>query len=101
VYHYVRPKLYLVGVAAVAVPAACPGRYGLRGFYEREDKPITLTRHSVDGIHLKGGTMLVSDTLIHSRQPLIIAAPGWCLERHLQRVVASSCHRPEVVDSCC
>jgi 6-phosphofructokinase len=40
-------------------------RYGLRGFYEREDKPITLTRDTVDGIHLKGGTMLVSgrDTL--------------------------------------
>jgi 6-phosphofructokinase len=35
-------------------------RYGLRGFYEREDKPITLTRDTVDGIHLKGGTMLVS-----------------------------------------
>jgi 6-phosphofructokinase len=34
-------------------------RYGLRGFYERDDKPITLTRHMVDGIHLKGGTMLV------------------------------------------
>lgn len=33
-------------------------RYGLRGFYEREDKPITLTRKYVDGIHLKGGTIL-------------------------------------------
>lgn len=35
-------------------------RYGLRGFYEREDKPVTLTRKAVEGIHLKGGTMLVS-----------------------------------------
>ena len=34
-------------------------RYGLRGFYERDAKPITLTQSSVDGIHLKGGTMLV------------------------------------------
>ena len=34
-------------------------RYGLRGFYERDAKPITLTRKYVDGIHLKGGTMLV------------------------------------------
>ncbi|KAG2435483.1 hypothetical protein HYH02_011778 [Chlamydomonas schloesseri] len=33
-------------------------RYGLRGFYERDAKPITLTRKYVDGIHLKGGTML-------------------------------------------
>ena len=34
-------------------------RYGLRGFYERTDKPVTLTRAAVDGIHLKGGTVLV------------------------------------------
>lgn len=33
-------------------------RYGLRGFYERDAKPITLTPSLVDGIHLKGGTML-------------------------------------------
>lgn len=33
-------------------------RYGLRGFYERDAKPITLTRSLVDGIHLRGGTML-------------------------------------------
>eukprot|EP00879_Flechtneria_rotunda_P012420 GHRR01012969.1.p1 GENE.GHRR01012969.1~~GHRR01012969.1.p1 ORF type:complete len:261 (+),score=81.37 GHRR01012969.1:743-1525(+) len=33
-------------------------RYGLRGFYERDDKPVTLTRRAVDGIHLKGGTVL-------------------------------------------
>jgi 6-phosphofructokinase 1 len=37
-------------------------RYGLRGFYEREDKPVTLTRKMVEGIHLKGGTMLVSNS---------------------------------------
>lgn len=34
-------------------------RYGLRGFYDRDVKPLTLTRRCVDGIHLKGGTMLV------------------------------------------
>ncbi|KAG2500191.1 hypothetical protein HYH03_001771 [Edaphochlamys debaryana] len=33
-------------------------RYGLRGFYERDAKPINLTRRYVEGIHLKGGTML-------------------------------------------
>lgn len=33
-------------------------RYGLRGFYERDAKPVTLTRAKVDGIHLRGGTML-------------------------------------------
>ncbi|KAG1663293.1 hypothetical protein FOA52_006334 [Chlamydomonas sp. UWO 241] len=33
-------------------------KYGLRGFYERSDKPITLTPKLVNGIHLKGGTML-------------------------------------------
>eukprot|EP00199_Chlamydomonas_sp_CCMP681_P000695 CAMPEP_0119107434 /NCGR_PEP_ID=MMETSP1180-20130426/10100_1 /TAXON_ID=3052 ORGANISM="Chlamydomonas cf sp, Strain CCMP681" /NCGR_SAMPLE_ID=MMETSP1180 /ASSEMBLY_ACC=CAM_ASM_000741 /LENGTH=492 /DNA_ID=CAMNT_0007092919 /DNA_START=118 /DNA_END=1596 /DNA_ORIENTATION=+ len=33
-------------------------RYGLRGFYDREAKPVTLTPSLVDGIQLKGGTML-------------------------------------------
>nr|AIN35079.1 phosphofructokinase [Dunaliella tertiolecta] len=33
-------------------------KYGLRGFYERDEKPITLTSEMVDGVHLKGGTML-------------------------------------------
>lgn len=33
-------------------------KYGLRGFYERSDKPITLTPKLVNGIHLRGGTML-------------------------------------------
>eukprot|EP00798_Chlamydomonas_sp_ICE-L_P016878 gene16878-23151_t len=32
--------------------------YGLRGFYERDAKPIVLSKELVDGIHLKGGTML-------------------------------------------
>jgi hypothetical protein len=35
-------------------------KYGLSGFYTKGAKPVTLTRHAVDGIHLKGGTMLVS-----------------------------------------
>ncbi|KIZ06381.1 hypothetical protein MNEG_1568 [Monoraphidium neglectum] len=33
-------------------------RYGLAGFYNKGAKPVTLTRQTVDGIHLKGGTML-------------------------------------------
>lgn len=33
-------------------------KYGLRGFYERDGKPITLTPQLVNGIHLKGGTVL-------------------------------------------
>lgn len=33
-------------------------KYGLRGFYDRAAKPINLTRHAVDGIHLRGGTLL-------------------------------------------
>ena len=35
-------------------------RYGLRGFYDREFKPINLTKKTVQNIHLQGGTMLVS-----------------------------------------
>jgi len=33
-------------------------RYGLRGFLDRHAKPINLTRNSVEGIQLKGGTLL-------------------------------------------
>jgi len=35
-------------------------RYGLRGFYDREFKPINLNKKTVQNIHLQGGTMLVS-----------------------------------------
>lgn len=44
----------------VGVPSLlCRGLFKTAGFYEREDKPVTLTRRMVEGIHLKGGTMLV------------------------------------------
>lgn len=34
-------------------------KYGLRGFYERATKPVHLTPEVVDGIQLRGGTILV------------------------------------------
>ena len=34
-------------------------RYGLRGFLDRHAKPVQLCRQTVDGIQLKGGTVLV------------------------------------------
>lgn len=34
-------------------------RYGLRGFLDRHCKPVMLSRKSVEGIQLKGGTVLV------------------------------------------
>lgn len=33
-------------------------QYGLKGFYSQGQKPITMSRRFVDGIHLKGGTVL-------------------------------------------
>jgi 6-phosphofructokinase 1 len=33
-------------------------RYGLRGFYASDRKPITLSRQFVSDIHLRGGTIL-------------------------------------------
>eukprot|EP00210_Caulerpa_lentillifera_P008286 g7907.t1 len=33
-------------------------RYGFRGFYDKEHKPIVLTKKIVDGIQLEGGTIL-------------------------------------------
>lgn len=33
-------------------------KYGYRGFYDKHDKPVVLTRQSVEGIQLQGGTIL-------------------------------------------
>ena len=33
-------------------------RYGFKGFYDKASKPLVLTKESVDGIHLEGGTIL-------------------------------------------
>ncbi len=33
-------------------------RYGFRGFYDKQHRPITLTRRVVEDIHLDGGTLL-------------------------------------------
>jgi 6-phosphofructokinase 1 len=33
-------------------------RYGLGGFYSEDKKPISLSRKKVEGIHLRGGTIL-------------------------------------------
>lgn len=35
-------------------------KYGLRGFYSRDAKPMELNARAVEGIHLQGGTVLVS-----------------------------------------
>ncbi|GMH42041.1 hypothetical protein BSKO_09960 [Bryopsis sp. KO-2023] len=45
--HYGVPKGQILGI-----------RYGFRGFYDREHKPIVLTSKKVDGIQLQGGTIL-------------------------------------------
>ena len=33
-------------------------RYGFKGFYDKKARPVVLTKKSVEGIHLDGGTML-------------------------------------------
>ena len=33
-------------------------QYGFRGFYDKDAPPVVLTRSSVEGIHLEGGTIL-------------------------------------------
>lgn len=38
-------------------------KYGLRGFYDRATKPVHLTPETVDGIQLRGGTILVRPPL--------------------------------------
>ena len=44
-----------LALALTHTPAA---RYGFKGFYDRTTKPVVLTRKSVDGVHLQGGTLL-------------------------------------------
>ena len=39
-------------------------RFGLRGFLDRHAKPVQLSRSKVDGIQLKGGTVLVRGGLL-------------------------------------
>lgn len=51
--------------SAVCLYCLAPARYGLRGFYERDAKPIPLSANLVEGIQLKGGTMLVSTVLLN------------------------------------
>ncbi len=49
---------------ALSVTGACMQiygiKYGLRGFYDRNAKPVELNARTVEGIHLRGGTILVS-----------------------------------------
>ena len=45
-------------------------KYGLRGFYSRDAKPMELNAAAVEGIHLQGGTVLVrARSTIESHTP--------------------------------
>jgi 6-phosphofructokinase 1 len=55
VVHGIVNKLFDYGVREGNVLGI---RYGFRGFYSKTDKPMSLTRQSVDGIQLRGGTIL-------------------------------------------
>jgi 6-phosphofructokinase 1 len=55
VVHGIVNKLFDYGVRDGCVLGV---RYGFRGFYSKTDKPVSLTRRSVDGIQLRGGTIL-------------------------------------------
>ena len=60
--------------AEVATKQDCPTqiygiRYGLRGFYSRDAKPMELKASAVEGIHLQGGTVLVCSS--PSTRPLL------------------------------
>jgi hypothetical protein len=61
-------------------------RYGLRGFYERQSKPLVLSRSIVDGIHLKGGTVLVCNHLL---LPLLLLLLLLLLRLRLRLAIAT------------
>jgi 6-phosphofructokinase len=47
-------------------------KYGLRGFYSRDAKPMELNAAAVEGIHLQGGTVLVClPTTINTHSPTL------------------------------
>lgn len=80
-------------------------KYGLRGFYDRDSKPVTLTRRAVDGIHLKGGTVLVGGHApawagrsghAHdwAARGTSLAHPREVLRAHRSTALAGKCPRP-------
>jgi 6-phosphofructokinase len=72
----------------VAHPAQIYGiRYGLRGFYSRNAKPMELNAETVEGIHLQGGTILVSNLSYPSVQhELCNNNRDWPLESPMARL---------------
>jgi hypothetical protein len=52
-------------------------RYGFRGFYDKDVRPIVLTKESVDGIQLQGGTILGTSRGGADIRSVIHAHAGW------------------------
>jgi 6-phosphofructokinase len=57
-------------------------KYGLRGFYSRDAKPMELNAAAVEGIHLQGGTVLVRAQSAIERytprsSPLVLCLSEW------------------------
>jgi hypothetical protein len=59
-------------------------KYGLRGFYDRATKPVHLTPETVDGIQLRGGTILVW-------RPCFIVVCGLCFLCKLETTQQRGC----------
>ena len=64
-------------------------RYGYKGFYDKVDKPIVLTKKTVEGIHLQGGTILGTSRggadirsakmAVQTAQHHTLGQPSWAL----------------------
>ena len=52
-------------------------RYGLRGFYSRDAKPMELNAQAVEGIHLQGGTLLVSRWTAPDTMMYVVLLCAW------------------------
>lgn len=66
-HHYGVPDGNILGI-----------QYGFKGFYDKKYRPVVLTKKSVEGIHLEGGTILGT-----SRGGADIKYVWWCRIVHL------------------
>lgn len=70
-------------------------KYGLRGFYDKDFKPINLNKQIVQNIHLQGGTMLVRNLSLLAKPSVSFA---WC--SHFSQFQSMFLHKTVYSDMC-
>ena len=73
-------------------------RYGLRGFYSSERKPLALSRQSVSDIHLRGGTILGTSRGGADMAEIVHRIKLWGLDMVFVIGGNGALHRARIVD---